>query len=837
MSQDVEIHLIAYDEASDVIRSIGSNLSTTFTDIEGNTQNLVTTTDNATNQIADDYNNVVAAGNSLQNSQTDMQNSCGQSVMAVNNLALSGAMLASSFVNLENRQVAVDRANLMVERSTLTLQKAQDEYNKMVAQYGVNSAQAQAALEKLNIALDAHNVAVERAGMATRNLDMAMVTTALSIIPSLIAMITTVSHVTEIWEGIQATMDIVMDANPIFLVIAAIGALIAALMLIPGAWDAVVNAFRAAGDFIVGVANSIGNAWNSFIGSFTGENKQAVDSTNTVADAVQRLSTLTPEATKAVSDFKTQLELANEALMTSNLTLLQGASNLSEYQDKATGAGDQATVLDNDINNLNTAYQKSKDAIDKQIATLQAQMTLLQTNRQRFDENTNAITQLNAKEADLKSQLDGSVASLESEKTALEEEKTAATNSANELASLTTKYDELQAAADVDLGKVKAAFDAAFNSGDMNKALGIVQDFATQYGLTLSDAEKIINAFNAKQATIPQTMEEQLLTKAQNDFASFQSCISGKAFTLQTDVTGKMSTMAGNITNLIKSGLVGEAQNEMQSYVNCNTDKVATMVTTIQQDMTNLTTTHNQQILAMETYADTLTGDEKAAVLNQISDMTAQYEAKMGQLQAWQKQLLGTMASDVSSSVGQMTAAMQQLQATFGQAGSDIYAAIKLAGQNSAATTGAMATSTAAAAAQITNSFNGLTNDVTLTAKQLQHNVVGGSIWTDMLTKMEDTTTKSVAKIQAQFKSLQTEGLVGGMFAAPEVLPGAGGKGTVNNMRFEQPLVVIQGSADKATVDYAAKQVLAQLKTIMVEPTSTSAPSTQKRIRKGAVFS
>jgi phage-related protein len=63
---------------------------------------------------------------------------------------------------------------------------------------------------------------------------------------------------------------------------------------------------------------------------------------------------------------------------------------------------------------------------------------------------------------------------------------------------------------------------------------------------------------------------------------------------------------------------------------------------------------------------------------------------------------------------------------------------------------------------------------------------------------------------------------------------GAGSKPVT--VTLNAPLVNIEGSADKKTVQLASQQVLSSLKSIVIEPTSSSAPATQKRIRNGAVF-
>ncbi|MGA3192476.1 MAG: hypothetical protein ABSD73_08195 [Candidatus Bathyarchaeia archaeon] len=781
MSEDVEIHLIAYDEASNVIQSVGSNLSTTFTDIEGNTQDLVTTTDNASSQIADDYNQVNDAGQNLQNSQADVQASCGQSVMALNNLALSGATLAMSFMNVENRQVAVDRANLMVQRSTETLEKAQLDYNTAVEQYGTNSSQAQAALDKLNIAEDAHNVSLERADMAQRNLSTSMVMSALTVIPSLVSMITTVSHATEIWEGIQATMNVVLDANPIFLVIAAIGALVAALAFIPGAWDAVVNAFRTAGNFIVTVANDIGNAWNGFIGLFTGGNKQAADSVQMLGASVKDEGDKFISTSQNIKDFQNQLDAANASIWGVDEVLWRNATTLNEYEAKAADAGDEVKVLDGQISDLADAYKRSKDELDKEIAGLQAKILALDWTKQAQEKDQAAVETLTAKEDELKKQLDATIPSLESQKAAVEAAQKAASDAATFISDLTTKYDEMKASADTNLGAVKAAFDDAFNAGDFNKALGIVQDFANKYGLSLSDAEKIIDSFKAAQAQIPQTIEEQLIGKAQADLQTFQNCATGKFASLQADSSASMEQIVTDTNDLISRGLVGQAQDNIQAYVNCATSKQDTLVSNIEADLATLR-------------------KDYAAGAADVAPM-------IKQLEEW------------------------KLAATWDTSGATILDAIKLAGE----TASQVAAQTDTATTQITGSFHGIADDVTTTMRMLQHNIVGGSIWTDMLQKMEDTTEKSVAKIRAQFQGLQAEGLPGvGGFGIPEALPGAGGKAPIV-LHITAPLVNIEGSADKATVDLASRQVLDKLKSIVVEPTASYSSTTQKRIRQGAV--
>lgn len=285
MSTDIEIHLTAYDEASSVIEGVGSNLSVTFSNIEGQTQELASTTGEATSQMTGDYGQVERAGYSLQAQQEESRASFGSSALAMNNLALAGAGLVNSFERIKNSQVMVDRSNLMVQRSTETAEKAQTAYNDAVAKYGPNSTQAKEALDKLAIAQEALRVAQERADMASRNYNNTMVTAALTVIPSLISIIGTVSHAEEIWTGIQWALNAAMDANPIGIIILAIAGLVAIIVLAYENCKPFRDIINAIGDtlggFFLAAVNAVKGAlewlWNNVITPITNALKQLWD--------------------------------------------------------------------------------------------------------------------------------------------------------------------------------------------------------------------------------------------------------------------------------------------------------------------------------------------------------------------------------------------------------------------------------------------------------------------------------------------------------------------------------------------------------------------------------
>src|SRR5271157_562756 len=232
-SSDVEVHLICFDEASSVIEDFGATISNTFTDIEGNTQSLQSTTDDATSQMVNDYGQVGDSAQGMSDSVDTANTSCSSAAMTMNSTAMSGAMLFMSFERIQNSEISLDRAHLMVERSTLAVQKAQEAYNAAVAKNGPDSQQAKDAADKLSITQDALTVAQERLGMAQRNVNNSMLMAALTVIPSLItigaAASTAIANMGSASEALSGALDF-LEANPIVLVIAGIAALVAGLI-------------------------------------------------------------------------------------------------------------------------------------------------------------------------------------------------------------------------------------------------------------------------------------------------------------------------------------------------------------------------------------------------------------------------------------------------------------------------------------------------------------------------------------------------------------------------------------------------------------------------------
>jgi hypothetical protein len=329
LSSEVEIHLVAYDEASSVIESVGSTLNAALMDMESQTEAFASTTDEVTGRVTSNYENIGAQSSQVSESYDEMATrarasaddinssygyvqdsaekttvSFGQQLLAVNNLATGSFGLVMSFERVENAQVAVDRANLMVERSTQSVKTAQDNYNKAIEKYGADSPQAQDAANKLTIAQTALEVAHERADMANRNMNTTMMTSVLTVIPSAISVISSLSAVkgiltsstyihaaaeyveaaaetvatgaTSILSGAMTALGGVLDflaANPIVLVVAAIAAVILALKYAYDHSEAFRNIINAVGkvlsEFFTPIVQAVSGAltwlWNNVL--------------------------------------------------------------------------------------------------------------------------------------------------------------------------------------------------------------------------------------------------------------------------------------------------------------------------------------------------------------------------------------------------------------------------------------------------------------------------------------------------------------------------------------------------------------------------------------------
>ncbi len=279
-----EIDIIATDDASDVFQEVSSNFSdmssdvseasdSMSTDVSSSMQNtagsvttMTTTVQADTVQMQDSFNQaadsaqvsmnqVIVSTQQAGEATEDSSSSFSKNAMQMNTMAMSGAMLYMSVNNIENAQTSLAKANLTEEKAANSVTLAQQAYNKAVAEYGPTSLQAQDAQNKLALAEQTQSVDQERVSEAQRNYNSTLVMSALTVIPSVVGIMTTLNSLreagtlgtiastaatdaqsaaqwiqvgaTEAATGAMGLFDAVCDANPIMLVVLAVTALAA----------------------------------------------------------------------------------------------------------------------------------------------------------------------------------------------------------------------------------------------------------------------------------------------------------------------------------------------------------------------------------------------------------------------------------------------------------------------------------------------------------------------------------------------------------------------------------------------------------------------------------
>ncbi len=251
--------------------------------------------------------------------QTQMTTNLRGVVTGFAGVATSAFSLYNAYDRIEDMTVSVNRAQLALHTTTASLQDATEAYNEAVEKYGADSEEAAEAAENLSLAQERYEVAVERADMVQGNLNETMVQSAISVIPTAITMIDSLVRIQESWgsttsflhtlmdteaikEGIvtaakyahaaaQWALNAAMNANPIMLVITAIGALVAILVTAYATCEPFRNAvdqttatlrdyFQPAIDAVSGALSWL---WNNVVQPFIDGLRWLSDSLSSVA--------------------------------------------------------------------------------------------------------------------------------------------------------------------------------------------------------------------------------------------------------------------------------------------------------------------------------------------------------------------------------------------------------------------------------------------------------------------------------------------------------------------------------------------------------------------------
>jgi phage-related protein len=212
-------------------------------------------------------------------------------VTGFSGVATSAFALYSSYDRVQDMTVSVDRANLQVKSTFNSLEDAQRRYNAVVEKYGADSEQAVAAAKDVELAQERYQVAVERAQMMQNNLNNTMVQSAISVIPTAITMINSLVHVKQAWAAAQAALNVVLNANPILLIVTAIGALVAVMVYAYNTCEPFRNAVNQIGATLMSifkpaieaVSNALSWLWSNIVQPLINGLKWLSDSLASVA--------------------------------------------------------------------------------------------------------------------------------------------------------------------------------------------------------------------------------------------------------------------------------------------------------------------------------------------------------------------------------------------------------------------------------------------------------------------------------------------------------------------------------------------------------------------------
>lgn len=170
-------------------------------------------------------------------------------VTSISGVVTSSVAMVYSFKDIQDMQLQVDRANTQVKASIEGVERAQDALTSAIAKYGPESAEAKNAQDELTIANERLANSQERATQAQDNMGERMTMFALSIVPSAITMASSLSKVlggttiaTHAQAAAQTILNLVMNANPILLVVTALAALAGGLWYLYNTCEPVKNA-------------------------------------------------------------------------------------------------------------------------------------------------------------------------------------------------------------------------------------------------------------------------------------------------------------------------------------------------------------------------------------------------------------------------------------------------------------------------------------------------------------------------------------------------------------------------------------------------------------------
>jgi phage-related protein len=770
---EVAITISAVDEASDVIQNVQSNLS-----------DLTTTADSVGPAMTDVSDSTGAA--------TDSMDGLNQSTM----WSMQGMMGLSSTIRLGiNDYERMDLMHIRLEQSTLAVQKAQEAYTKAVAAHGPASLQAQQAEEALQVAEDRLNYYQQRNMLNYVQMGLQ--------IPMIVASITQMvgglgGLGAALGSAGEAVGGVVAALGPIGIAIIAI---VAAIAILYEAWTNDWGGIREkTADAVKDIQSGLSQVGNTLSG-FAGAVKDAIGGAMDWLKANWQdvlVATLTGpvglayEAWKnnwggfrtvvsdAVTDITDVLTSLGKSLQTDLVNALFNARLAIE---------DQFPLIAGVIDVAMKAVQGNwKGAFDQLAALTLEAFQDVQTNV------SNAITAIGntlgtMKDTVVKPVQDAWTQTINNTTTAWDQIK----DKVNSQMPLMDGI--IQTGMDLIHGNWQAAWQDLTNLPgvllqQMQKDISDIMDNIKNNIQIFTDAWQAAENFLKPILTDITTALTDFVTAIEKLFQDFYNWLVGTS--LWTDLWNQILDIAGKAITQLLSDLQSNLFDAMQDAftkalqlleglwsTGWQTIETAfdTTATAIQGDMMTwfkivedmfttaidlLESTWQTAWQAMESLFQTVSGDIKTAwqdFLNMMNSAMTSFwstvegatSAAFAALEAAFTAAMDALEGILSGAISTMEGAWSAFQSFIASGVSSVEGAVSSASSTAQSTFSSMQGATKSALSGIESAVSGTVGAITSAATGLWDALVGHSIWTDMLTAMEDQTRDSLANIVSMF--------------------------------------------------------------------------------------
>jgi len=193
---------------------------------------------------------------------------------------------------------------------------------------------------------------------------------------------------------------------------------------------------------------------------------------------------------------------------------------------------------------------------------------------------------------------------------------------------VTVKSEKYQASLSEAAGRFSEMLGSGLKHSTMyyTELAGIIEKFSSAWNMSYEDAFKALSSFTSASiketdklkdafVSVPLTIEEQLVNKAQADIEKFRQCSTGKMANIHQDTSAEWTALVSDVGQLINAGLVGEAQDGIQAFKECATNKAEDMAADIANSMAEMAASGIRSAQEMQKYL--ILADWQQALLKQ----------------------------------------------------------------------------------------------------------------------------------------------------------------------------------------------------------------------------